>query len=64
MSFEPRASVLTPFRIALAILLIAAATIAGAWIFQAMGYVPCELCLKERIPYYVGIALAALALSR
>jgi disulfide bond formation protein DsbB len=62
MSFEPGASVLTSFRIALAILLIAAVTIAGAWIFQAMGYVPCELCLKERIPYYAGIALAALAL--
>ena len=28
-----------------------------------MGYVPCELCLKERIPYYAGIALAALALA-
>ena len=63
MSFDPAASALTPFRIALAILLVAAATIAGAWIFQAMGYVPCELCLKERIPYYAGIALAALALA-
>ncbi len=54
-------SVITPLRIALAILLIAAAAIAGAWIFQALGYVPCELCLKERIPYYAGTALAALA---
>jgi disulfide bond formation protein DsbB len=54
---------LTPFRIALAILLIAAATIIGAWIFQALGYVPCELCLKERIPYFAGIALAALTLA-
>jgi disulfide bond formation protein DsbB len=26
------------------------------------GYVPCELCLKERLPYYTGIPLAVLAL--
>ncbi len=52
---------LTPLRIALAILIIAAGSIIGAWIFQALGYAPCELCLKERIPYYAGIALAALA---
>jgi disulfide bond formation protein DsbB len=44
------------------ILLIAAATIAGAWIFQAFGIAPCELCLSERIPYYVGIPAAALTL--
>jgi disulfide bond formation protein DsbB len=63
MSSERVAGVLTPFRIALAILIVAAATIVGAWIFQALGYAPCELCLKERIPYYVGIALAALTLA-
>jgi disulfide bond formation protein DsbB len=51
----------TPLRIALAILIIAAGSIAGAWIFQALGYAPCELCLKERIAYYAGIALAVLA---
>ena len=51
----------TPLHIALAILIIAAGSIAGAWIFQALGYVPCELCLKERIPYYAGIVLAAFA---
>ena len=44
------------------ILMIAAATIAGAWIFQAFGIAPCELCLSERIPYYVGIPVAALTL--
>ncbi len=44
------------------ILLIAAATIAGAWIFQAFGITPCELCLKERIPYYIGIPVAAATL--
>lgn len=44
------------------LLLVPAATIAGAWIFQAFGYAPCELCLKERWPYYVGIPVAALTL--
>lgn len=44
---------------ALAIFILASATIAGAWIFQAMGYAPCELCLKERLPYYAGIVLSA-----
>jgi disulfide bond formation protein DsbB len=49
-------------RAAALILLIAAATIAGAWIFQAFGIAPCELCLSERIPYYVGIPVAAATL--
>ncbi len=51
----------TPFRLALAILIAAAGTIAGAWMIQAFGHAPCELCLKERIPYYAGVPLAALA---
>jgi len=38
---------------------VAALTIAGAWFFQkVMGIIPCELCLYQRIPYYVGIPLA------
>ena len=45
-------------RVAGLLLLIAAATIGGAWIFQAFGYAPCELCLKERFPYYAGIPVA------
>ncbi len=48
---------------ALAIFILASATIAGAWIFQAMGYAPCELCLKERFPYYAGIVLSALTIA-
>ncbi len=51
---------LSQVQIALAILVIAAATLGGAWIFQAFGYAPCELCLKQRIPYYIGIPLAAI----
>ena len=45
------------------ILLIASATIALAWFFQlALGYIPCKLCLQQRIPYYVGIPLTAIML--
>ncbi|WP_029058632.1 disulfide bond formation protein B [Stappia stellulata] len=50
--------------LALVLLLIAGgfATIATAWGFQLIGgYVPCELCLEQRIPYYAGLPLAALA---
>ncbi len=54
------ARLLAPRGAALLILLAAAATIGGAWIYESLGYIPCELCLKERIPYYVGMPLAAL----
>jgi len=40
---------------------VCALTLIGAWLFQAAGYQPCELCLKERIPYYLGLPLAGLA---
>src|ERR1700761_6695364 len=47
---------------AVAAFLIAAGgaeTILGAYYFQyVLHYAPCELCLDERIPYYVGIPLA------
>ncbi|WP_400768311.1 disulfide bond formation protein B [Methylosinus sporium] len=48
-------------RAALAVLGVAVATIGGAWVIEAMGFAPCELCLKQRIPYYAGIPLAAFA---
>ncbi len=47
---------------ALAILLFAFATIAGAWTYEAMGFLPCDLCLKQRIPYYVAMPVAALTM--
>jgi membrane protein YqaA with SNARE-associated domain/disulfide bond formation protein DsbB len=50
---------LTLFGAAMTITLIAFATIAGAWIFEAFGYLPCELCLKQRWAYYIGVPLAA-----
>ena len=40
----------------------AAATVAGALVFEhVFGYVPCMLCLWERWPYYIGAPLALLA---
>jgi disulfide bond formation protein DsbB len=50
-----------PFGIALVILAIAVSSIAGAFVFEALGYAPCELCLKERMPYYAGVPFAGLA---
>ncbi len=49
-----------PLHAALGLLLIAFATIAGAWVFEWAGYAPCELCLMQRWAYYVGVPLAAL----
>jgi disulfide bond formation protein DsbB len=47
---------------ALAITLVAAATVGGALVFQHVwGYQPCKLCLEQRNPYYVAIPLALLA---
>jgi disulfide bond formation protein DsbB len=51
-------TVLTPQRAAFAVFAITAATLAGAWIFEYFGYLPCELCLKQRWAYYIAIPLA------
>jgi len=52
-----------PVRLAAsAVVLVGAATILGAWAFQYAGYVPCPLCLQQRIPYYTGVPLAFVAL--
>ncbi|MCI0465444.1 MAG: disulfide bond formation protein B [Beijerinckiaceae bacterium] len=53
---------IAPAFLAAWILAIAAASIAGALIFEALGYQPCELCLKERIPYYAAMPAAGFAL--
>ncbi|KAB0677013.1 disulfide bond formation protein B [Aureimonas leprariae] len=48
---------------ALLLLVGCAATVGTALVFQhGFGYIPCALCLEERIPYYVSVALAAAAL--
>ena len=46
-------------RLAVLIMALSAATIAAVFAFQFAGYPPCELCSKERLPFYAGIALAA-----
>lgn len=46
---------------ALGILVVAAATIAGAWYFQlVLDIRPCPLCLEQRYAYYFLIPVAAL----
>ncbi|TFF24831.1 disulfide bond formation protein B [Jiella endophytica] len=40
-----------------------AVTVGSALLFQYVGgYIPCALCLTERIPYYVGVPIALVAL--
>ncbi len=51
---------LNPQKASLAILVVAAATIAGAWIFQLAGYDPCHLCLLQRWAYYFAIPFSLL----
>jgi disulfide bond formation protein DsbB len=50
-----------PQNLASLILAASVGAIGGAWIYESMGYLPCELCYKERIPYYAAFALAPLA---
>lgn len=59
MSMSARRDMLAP-----AILtVVGAATIAAAWGFELIGgYVPCALCLEERVPYYAGVPIALVAL--
>ena len=53
---------LSPRGAALLVLVGAALTIGGALFFEhRLGYVPCKLCLTERVPYYAAMPLAALA---
>jgi disulfide bond formation protein DsbB len=53
---------------ALAVAVIAAATLAGAWFFElVLDIRPCPLCLEQRYAYYLALplgALVALAASR
>lgn len=37
------------------------AALAGAWALQLAGYLPCPLCLEERIPYYTAVPGGLLA---
>lgn len=49
------------FAAALAIAVIAAMTLAGAWFFElVLDIRPCPLCLEQRYAYYLAIPLGAL----
>jgi disulfide bond formation protein DsbB len=43
---------------ALIVFAVSTLTIIGAWIFEGLGYEPCELCLKQRWAYYAVIPLS------
>jgi disulfide bond formation protein DsbB len=44
-----------------AIFVISFATLAGAWFFEyVLKYLPCPLCLEQRLPYHVVIPLSLL----
>lgn len=48
----------------LAAFAIALVAIAGAWASQIVGgLVPCELCLEQRIAYYIGLPVLAIVLA-
>jgi disulfide bond formation protein DsbB len=53
-------STITQRQAFLIIFAITLATILGAWIFEYAGYLPCELCLKQRWAYYCVIPLSLL----
>ncbi|MCF7700513.1 disulfide bond formation protein B [Loktanella sp. M215] len=37
--------------------------LAGAFLFQFMGYLPCEMCLWQRWPHAAAVVIGALALA-
>jgi disulfide bond formation protein DsbB len=39
-----------------------AALLAGAFVFQALGYAPCKLCLWQRWPHAVAVLIGVVAL--
>lgn len=52
---------ISPRSAALLVLAGTLATLIGAWIFEYLGYAPCELCLLQRWAYYAALPLAVLA---
>jgi len=57
---------LKPLYAAGLVLAAAALGLTGAWTFEALGFEPCELCLKERYAFYAAlpVATAAIFLAR
>jgi disulfide bond formation protein DsbB len=50
----------TPQRAAMIICAVMFVTIAGAWVFEWAGYLPCDLCLMQRWAYYAIVPLTLL----
>ena len=48
---------------AIAALVASAAMLAGAHAFEAFGYRPCALCLRQREVYWAAMAIAAIGLA-
>jgi disulfide bond formation protein DsbB len=48
-------------RAAFAVFALGVLTTAGAWLFEAAGIKPCDLCLEQRLAYYYALPLAAIA---
>jgi disulfide bond formation protein DsbB len=60
-SFQARAEANPALTAALAITVIAAATLAGAWFFElVLDIRPCPLCLEQRYAYYLALPIGAL----
>lgn len=47
----------------MAVLVLIVASLAIVFGFQAAGYAPCELCLQERKPFYLGAVLAVVTIA-
>jgi disulfide bond formation protein DsbB len=61
MASQARFEAGTALTATLLVLVVAAATIAGAWFFQlVMGLQPCPMCLQQRYAYYAIIPLSML----
>ncbi|MEO0496407.1 MAG: disulfide bond formation protein B [Pseudomonadota bacterium] len=56
-----------PTTIALTAGLASLIIVGSAWVFQLIGYIPCQVCLWQRVPYYIAgpmlLAVAALSLT-
>ncbi|MER0239256.1 disulfide bond formation protein B [Fulvimarina sp. MAC8] len=63
MSFLTRATGFRQSAAAIMLLIGTSITVGTALLFQYVGgYIPCALCLEQRIPYYIAIPVALLAM--
>jgi disulfide bond formation protein DsbB len=61
MPLQARSEANATLTAALLVLVVASATIAGAWFFQlVLNILPCPMCLEQRYAYYTIIPLSAL----